>query len=87
MDPNGIKLQIFVPSCREPTNPIFICVKSDTSVEEVIGFALFEYVNENRQPAISEKLKAVTMWNLRIVEDDGEVDDDFPGLSCLIRSS
>lgn len=80
MDPNGIKLQLFIPSSREPLRPLNICVKSDANVEEVIGFALCEYMNDGRLPLIAEKLRYVTAWNLRIVEDDGTLDDDFPGI-------
>jgi hypothetical protein len=53
-------------------------------VEEVIGFGLWKYWEEGREPKLredegEEKLSAVG-WGLRMVEDDGEVDEDFPGM-------
>lgn len=84
MDPNGLALLIHIPYSKE-LKPLAICVRSDASVEEVIGYALYEYVNENRKPPLPEKLKSVSLWNLRIVEDDGDIDDDFPALDRLRR--
>lgn len=64
-------------------------VRRDATVEEVIGFALWNYWEEGWLPKLDEglsgeddpkwgtKLSAVG-WILRIAEDDGEVDDDFP---------
>jgi len=65
-----------------------LSVRRDATVEEVIGFALWNYWEEGWLPKLDEglseedpkreiKLSAVG-WILRIAEDDGEVDDDFP---------
>ena len=79
MDPNAVKLQIYLPFSQEHLKALMIAVKPETCVEEVIGYALFEYINEGRIPLLSDRQLAVTNWNLRIVEDDGSIDDDFPG--------
>ncbi|THV04470.1 hypothetical protein K435DRAFT_649347, partial [Dendrothele bispora CBS 962.96] len=69
-------------------------VRKDATVEEVIGFALWSYWEEGWLPALDHglpkgsgdeteeeerrvRLSAVG-WILRITEDDGEIDDDFP---------
>ena len=64
-------------------------MKRDVTVEEVIGVGLWAYweaqEKEEREPKLevdeekAENGEETTKWNLRIVEDDGEVDEDFPG--------
>ncbi|KAI8919362.1 stress-activated map kinase interacting 1 [Powellomyces hirtus] len=79
-DPQPIKLKIYLPISEEPEVPLSLSVLRDASVEEVIGYALYEYWGEGRQPTIPEDLRDIKMWNMRIVEDDGTIDDDFPAL-------
>lgn len=79
-DMNPIMLKIYIPSSNDPSTPLQITVKRDAKVEEVIGYTLYEYINEGREPPLSENLCDVVYWNLRIVEDDGAIDDDFPAL-------
>lgn len=70
-------------------------VRKDASVEEVVGYALWNYWEEEWEPKLDEgldgdgeeaerkrrqKLSALG-WVLRIAEDDGEPDDDFPRAS------
>lgn len=69
-----------MPISEEPEIPLDITVLRDATVEDVMGYALYEYWTEGRKPAIPEHLRNVVMWNMRIVEDDGTIDDDFPGL-------
>ncbi len=57
--------------------PMQVVVKRDASVEDVIGYALYQYTDEGRTPPPLEELGA---YSLRIVEDDGDIDDDFPGI-------
>lgn len=49
-------------------------------MEDAIGFALYEYMEQKRQPAISSNRAFIFWWTLRMCEDDGEVDEDFPPL-------
>ncbi|KAI8925474.1 stress-activated map kinase interacting protein 1-domain-containing protein [Entophlyctis helioformis] len=79
-DPTAVKLKIYLPFSKDPLKPLFISTKREASVEEVIGFTLFEYVNESRSPMLPEKTWAITNWSLRIAEDDGSIDDDFPAV-------
>jgi hypothetical protein len=60
-------------------------VRKDATVEEVTGYGLFRYWEEARLPLLSEEAESeqeqkwsTVGWGLRIVEDDGEVDEDFP---------
>ena len=67
-------------------------VKKDATVEEVIGFALWTYWEENWVPKLHEGLEddpkreetlSTVRWVVRIAEIDGEVDVDFPRESVL----
>ncbi|KAH9477743.1 Target of rapamycin complex 2 subunit sin1 [Psilocybe cubensis] len=82
-------VQVYFPHAKQPRGKAMdLNVKRDATVEEVIGFALWSYWEEGWQPKLDEGLsendpKASTRlsavgWILRIAEDDGEVDDDFP---------
>ncbi|KAJ6501260.1 stress-activated map kinase interacting protein 1-domain-containing protein [Mycena vulgaris] len=63
--------------------------RRDATVEEVIGFALWTYWEEGWLPKLDEGMENVEKeklamrlsavgWIMRIAEEDGEVDDDFP---------
>lgn len=83
-------VNVYFPIAREPAGtPMKLNVRKDATVEEVIGFALWSYWEEGWLPKLDDglggeddpkwatKLSAVG-WIMRIAEDDGEVDDDFP---------
>ncbi|KAH7882448.1 stress-activated map kinase interacting protein 1-domain-containing protein [Phlebopus sp. FC_14] len=81
----AMDVRVFFPHARQPRGDVVILnVRKDATVEEVIGFALWTYWEEGWLPKLNEdvseddpKLSAVG-WVLRIAEDDGEVDEDFP---------
>ncbi|OAV87460.1 hypothetical protein PTTG_10081, partial [Puccinia triticina 1-1 BBBD Race 1] len=85
---NALKISLYYPFSTEPSKPIKTSMKADVCVEEVVGFALWKYVEEAREPKLAEisarpdglDLLETFAWCLRLVEDDGEVDDDFPAL-------
>ncbi|CAI2168221.1 6871_t:CDS:2 [Funneliformis geosporum] len=77
-DLKPLTLKIFLPFSNKPLQPLVVVVKSDASVEEVIGYTLYQYWDEKREPALESKLCDVLQWTMRIVEDDGEIDYDFP---------
>lgn len=79
-DRRPLRLKIYMPSCAEPQKPWDVVVRPDVNVSLTIGFALFCYQNENRQPPLDPDLCNANKWTLRIVEDDGEPDEDFPAL-------
>ncbi|KAH8998175.1 stress-activated map kinase interacting protein 1-domain-containing protein [Lactarius akahatsu] len=76
---------VFFPFAREPAGkPMTLSVRKDATIEEVLGFALWSYWEEGWLPRLDEdpnapeeKLSAVG-WVLKIAEEDGEVDGDFP---------
>ncbi|KAJ7201648.1 stress-activated map kinase interacting protein 1-domain-containing protein [Mycena pura] len=82
-------VQVYFPSARAPKGQAMdLNVRRDSTVEEVIGFALWTYWEEGWLPKLDEgiendeeklatRLSAVG-WTMRLAEDDGEVDDDFP---------
>ncbi len=81
----GLQMELFFPHSNEPTSPISVKVRKDASVEEVTGLGLCKYWEENREPKLVDmdeddrEVRWTTVgWGLRIVEDDGEVDEDFP---------
>ncbi|KAH7911172.1 stress-activated map kinase interacting protein 1-domain-containing protein [Hygrophoropsis aurantiaca] len=81
----AMDVKIFFPHARKPSGDVLaLNVRKDATVEEVIGFALWNYWEEGWLPKLDEnavkddpKLTAVG-WIMRIAEDDGELDDDFP---------
>ncbi len=85
---NPISLKIYVPNATDnPTIPMLIVVKRDATVEETIGYALYVFIEEKRLPLFNTWAVAnrdVAAWNIRIVEEDGDIDEDFPGNFCFI---
>ncbi|CAG8525138.1 10888_t:CDS:2, partial [Dentiscutata heterogama] len=77
-DLNPITLKIYLPFSSETTRPLVISVKREASVEEVIGYTLYQYWDEKREPLLEKRSCNVYYWNMRMVEDDGEIDEDFP---------
>lgn len=64
-------------------------MRGDATVEEALGHALYVYWEEGRLPRLDQGLSgeedpkwadrmSTIGWVLRIAEEDGEVDDDFP---------
>lgn len=84
----SINSKVFFPHAKEPRGEsMTLNVRKDATIEEVIGFALWTYWDEGWLPELNEnakdddpKLSAIG-WIMRIAEDDGEVDEDFPRMS------
>ena len=84
---------VFFPFAREDAGkPMALSVRRDATVEEVLGFALWSYWEAGWLPRLDEdpnapeeRLTAVG-WVMKIAEDDGEVDEDFPRKSSPITS-
>jgi len=72
-----ITLKIWLPFSENKKKPMEVIVKRDATVGDVIGYALYQYIDDGRTPAPLSSLEA---YSLRIVEDDGVIDDDFPAL-------
>ncbi|CCA77836.1 related to stress-activated map kinase interacting protein 1 [Serendipita indica DSM 11827] len=81
-------LNIFFPESKKPFSAVKITVRKDATVEEVIGFGLWTYWEQKLEPPLDEGLTendprrstvlSAVGWILRIGEEDGEVDEDFP---------
>ncbi|OAA71392.1 stress activated MAP kinase interacting protein Sin1 [Cordyceps fumosorosea ARSEF 2679] len=48
------------------------------TVADLIGLSLYRYNEEKREPRLPRDKLNINWWTLRMVEDGGEVDDDFP---------
>lgn len=78
-----------VPHAKNKSMPL--SVRKTATMEEVIGYSLYCYVEEGCHPLLDENLSrhaneeerevrlSTLGWTLRIVED-GEVDDDYPAI-------
>lgn len=87
---DSMGVNVYFPHAREPAGrALTLKVRRDASVEEVLGFALWTYWEEGWLPKIDEGLEgeedarwetrcSAVGWILRIAEEDGEVDEDFP---------
>lgn len=83
-------VRVFFPMARKPAGQALeLSVRKDATVEEVLGYALWTYWEEGWLPKIDEGLDgeedpkwaikcSAVGWILRIAEEDGEVDEDFP---------
>jgi hypothetical protein len=84
----SIDVKVFFPHAEVPHGEhVTLNVRKDATIEEVIGFALWTYWDERWLPELNTgvkdddpKLSAIG-WIMRIAEDDGEVDEDFPRMS------
>lgn len=75
-----VKLKMYMPTSDKPQQPWEVVVRGDANVHLAIGFSLYCYEGQKRTPPLAEDMKDANKWNLRIVEDDGEPDEDFPAL-------
>jgi len=88
--PVSTVVSVYFPHAKSPVGkPMDLTISRDATVEEVIGFALWTYWEEGWLPKLDEGLSgpsdprwddklSACGWILRLAEDDGEVDDDFP---------
>lgn len=83
-EPNPVQLKIYIPHSDKPKDPMQVFVKREATIEDVIGYILYQYYHEGRTPQLNDDQSTVVQWNLRIVEDDGEIDDDLPGKQNVV---
>ena len=81
---------VYFPKATKPMGEVMeLNVRKDATVEEVLGHALYRYWEEGWSPKIDAGLEneedprwaiicSAVGWILRIAEEDGEVDEDFP---------
>lgn len=91
-EPDSMNVQVFFPHSTQTAQPMTLNVRKDATMEEVLGFALWSYWEEGWLPRIDEGLAgeedpkwpvvcSALGWIMRLAEDDGEVDEDFPSMS------
>lgn len=82
-DLKPLHLKIFRPTSEEPMRPVEVIVRQDATVAETIGFSLYRYWEDGRKPPLRKEECDANVWTLRIMEDVGVVDDDFPALERI----
>jgi len=88
-DPNPIMLRIYAPFSKS-SEPFEVRIRRTVhhgeggdrpvTVADLIGLSLWRYNEEKLEPPLPSDKLNVNWWMLRMVEEDGEVDDDFPPL-------
>ncbi|PNP49712.1 hypothetical protein THARTR1_09480 [Trichoderma harzianum] len=53
-------------------------VERAVTIADLIGLGLYKYNEEKREPPIAPKKRNINWYTLRMVEEGGDVDDDFP---------
>ncbi|KAI7898040.1 stress-activated map kinase interacting protein 1-domain-containing protein [Cokeromyces recurvatus] len=76
----SITLCVYLPHSSEPSKPMSLVVRSDAITDDVIGFILYSYVEQKRQPELEEAAYDLAEWVLLIAEEDGEIEDDLPAI-------
>ncbi len=89
-DPNPIMLRIYAPYSKTASKPFEVLIRRtvhqgeggdrSVTVADLIGLSLWRYNEEKLEPQLPNDKLNVNWWTLRMVEEDGEVDDDFPPL-------
>ena len=82
-DLKPLHLKIYRPTGDESMRPLDVIVRQDATVAETIGFSLYRYWEEGRKPPLRKEECDANVWTLRIMEDEGVVDDDFPALERI----
>ncbi|EPS38188.1 hypothetical protein H072_7958 [Dactylellina haptotyla CBS 200.50] len=89
-DPNApLRLRVYCPFSTERLKYIEVIVKRsvvidgikhETIVSDTLGYILYRYREEERQPPLTEEQYNVNKWSLHIMDEPGEPDEDFPPL-------
>ncbi|KAM7204068.1 Stress-activated map kinase interacting protein 1 (SIN1) domain containing protein [Naviculisporaceae sp. PSN 640] len=89
-DPSPIMLKVYAPFSDNPAKPFEVLIRRTVhegqegdrpvTVADLIGLSLWRYNEEKLEPPLPADKLNVNWWTLRMVEEDGEVDDDFPPL-------
>ncbi|KOS19560.1 Stress-activated map kinase-interacting protein 1 [Escovopsis weberi] len=83
----AIALRIYAAFSKTPNKPFEVFIRPRihhgqgaeraVTVADLIGLGLYRYIEEKREPGIPAKKRNINWWMLRMVEEGGEVDDDF----------
>ncbi|KAK7424985.1 Component of a membrane-bound complex containing the Tor2p kinase [Neonectria magnoliae] len=84
----SIGVRIYAPFSKTPSKPFPVLIRPRVNdgqgaervvtVADLIGLSLYRYNEEKMDPPIPAAKLNINWWTLRMVEEGGEVDDDFP---------
>ncbi|RDA84269.1 hypothetical protein CP532_1979 [Ophiocordyceps camponoti-leonardi (nom. inval.)] len=84
----SFNIRIYAPFSGTPDKPFEVPIRPRVhdgqgaeravTVADLIGLSLYRYNEERREPAVPAEKRNINWWTLRMVEEGGEVDDDFP---------
>ncbi|PNY24684.1 Stress-activated map kinase-interacting protein 1 [Tolypocladium capitatum] len=84
----SINVRIYTPFSKAPGKSFEVLIRPRVqdgqgaervvTVADLIGLSLYRYNEEKREPHVPPKKFNINWWTLRMVEEGGEVDDDFP---------
>ena len=84
----SIAIRIYPAFAKNPETPFEVLIQHRVNdgqgaeravtVADLIGLALYRYNAEKREPSLPAGKLNINWWTLRMVEEGGEVDDDFP---------
>ncbi|KKY39368.1 putative stress-activated map kinase-interacting protein [Diaporthe ampelina] len=83
-----LMIRIYAPFSKNPSKPYEVLIRRNVrednagdrpvNVADLIGLALWRYNDESLEPSLPSDKLNVNWWTLKMVEEGGEVDDDFP---------
>lgn len=86
--PGSIAVRIYPAYSKTSSKPFEVPIRPRVSdgqgaeraatVADLIGLSLYRYNEEKREPRLPGDKLNLNWWTLRMVEEGGEVDDDFP---------
>ncbi|KAJ4151003.1 hypothetical protein LMH87_011724 [Akanthomyces muscarius] len=86
--PGSIAVRIYPAYAKTASKPFEVPIRPRVSdgqgaeravtVADLIGLSLYRYNEEKREPRLPGDKLNINWWTLRMVEEGGEVDDDFP---------
>lgn len=89
-DPDPLRIRIYAPFSEHSDTPFEVLIRRTiqeadgtfrpVTVAELIGLSLWRYHAEKLHPPVPTDKLNVNWWTLRMVEEGGEVDDDFEPL-------
>lgn len=84
----SIAVRIYPAFSDDPETPFEVMIQPrvndgqgaerPVTVADLIGLSLYRYTAEKRKPSLPAGKLNINWWMLRMVEEGGEVDDDFP---------
>lgn len=84
----SIAVRVYPAFSNDPEKPFEVLIQPrvndgqgaerPVTVADLIGLSLYRYNTEKREPSLPAGKLNINWWMLRMVEEGGEVDDDFP---------